>query len=564
MGIEKLRNHPRAAGFCLAGIVTINVLLTLYGITWGLPDRWCLDEQVANSMRLLQSGSVLTITNVIHPQFYNFILAALFVPYLAVLKVTGYPFEKVQAAASTSWIALAAEFPDFATGLYLVARLASVVFGALGLILAYRIARQLYGMKAGLVAALTLAVTMGFVETNHLAKHTSLVVFMVLVVGYLAVSAYQQADMRRLYWAGFCSGLAFTAKLDGVISIVFVLVAYYYMGQQGKFGSHGGLRWLLGRRSILLCVSFVLGISVGWPAAITGLNTYVEQTQGKRWGLFYGGFPALNLHGFELVIEKLNDNFLHIFVVFGVPLGIAALASFAWLIFRAKADVASRILLGMMLVYSAVVVGYYTAWPGAYTKLMIHLVPALAIAIGGAFQAWRMSDRVKTALLAAVIAYSALYTYRADLVFAELDTRYASTVWIEQQVPKGASIEMVQEVDLLFSSRLIPNYEVIYQGRNSRTYKGSLFRIDREEIRAAMDKLTQEGSRAEYFIVAQGRDVASQPTEGTFLWRLMNGREAHYDLVQSFSYPETLLLNPKSPYTSPNIFIFKRTGQVAS
>jgi hypothetical protein len=564
MDVEKLRDHPRATGLCLFAIVVVNVSLTLYGIMWGLPDRWCLDEQVANSMRLLQSGSVLTITNVIHPQLYNFVLAALFVPYLAVLKATGYPFEKVQTAASASWIALADAFPDFATGLYLVARLSSVVFGALGLILAYRIARQLYGVKAGLVAALTLAVTMGFVETNHLAKHTSLVVFMVLVVGYLAVSAYQQADMKRLYWAGFFSGLAFTAKLDGVISIVFVLVAYYYMGQQGHLGARDGLRWLLGRRSVLLFVSFVLGISVGWPAAVTGLNTYVEQTQGKRWGLFYGGFPPPNLHGLELVFEKLADNFLHIFVVFGVPLGIAALVSFVWLIVRARTDVASRILLGMMLAYSAVVVGYYTSWPGAYTKLMIHLVPALAIAIGGAFQAWRMSDRAKTAVLALVVAYSAFYTYRADLVFAERDTRYTATAWIEQQIPKGASIEMVHEVDLLFSSRLIPNYEVIYLGRNSKTYQGSLFRSDREEIRAAMDKLTREGSRADYFIMVQGRDFAKTPDEGTFLWRLLNGRETQYHLVQSFSYPETLLLSPKSPYTSPDILLFKRTEQGAS
>ncbi|MBI5570925.1 MAG: glycosyltransferase family 39 protein [Desulfomonile tiedjei] len=564
MGIEKLRDHPRATGLCLFAIVVVNVSLTLYGIMWGLPDRWSLDEQVTNSLRLLQSRSLLTITSMVHPQFYNFVLAALFVPYLAVLKVTGYPFEKVQTAASTSWIALTMDFPDFATGLYMVARLSSVVFGALGLILVYRIARQLYGVKAGLVAALTLAVTMGFVETNHLAKHTSLVVFMVLVVGSLAISAYQRGDIRRLYWASFFSGLASTAKLDGVISVVFVLLACYYMRQEGKFGLRDGIPQLIGRRSVLLFASFVTGISVGWPAVLTSLNTYVEHTQGKPLGLFYGGFPPLSLYGLELVLEKLTDNVFHIFVVFGVPLGIAALASFAWLIVRARTDVASRILLGMMLAYSAVVVGYYTAWPGAYTKLMIHLVPALAIAIGGAFQAWRMSERAKIAVLAVVVAYSALYTYRADLVFAERDTRYASTAWIEQQVPKGASIEMVHEVNLLFASRLIPDYEVIYLGRNSKTYKGSLFRVEREEVRAAMDKLTREGSRADYFIMVQGGDFVTLPTEGTFLWRLLNGREAQYHLVQSFSYPDTLLLSPKSPYTSPDILIFKRVGQVAS
>src|SRR3990167_8552207 len=66
----------------LVGIVALNVALTVYGLGWGLPDRWCLDEQVASSLRLLQSRSVLTVVSVIHPQLYNFFLAVLFVPYL--------------------------------------------------------------------------------------------------------------------------------------------------------------------------------------------------------------------------------------------------------------------------------------------------------------------------------------------------------------------------------------------------------------------------------------------------------------------------------------------------
>lgn len=563
MSIDRLIAHPKGTVLCLSVILAINVLLTLYGLVWGLPDRWCLDEQVANSMRLLRSGSVFTITNVIHPQFYNFVLAGLFLPYLAVLKITGYPFEQVQEAASVSWIALAANVPNFASELYVIARLSSVMLGALSVIVTYRIAKLLYGTQAGLVAALVLAVTMGFVETNHLAKHTSLVVFMVLAVGYVAVAAYQQSDMKRLYWAGFLSGLAFTAKLDGVISIVFVIMAYYYMGRQTASAQAGMTRWIGRRESVLLFGCFVLGIAAGWPAIFTGLHTYLAGIQGKRWGLFYGGPPPLSLHGALLVLEKMRDNVVHIFVVFGIPLGAAALASGVWLAVRARAHVASRILLGMMITYSCVVIGYYTAWPGAYTKLMVHLVPTLAIAVGGAFQAWPASRVVKTAVLVVVAGYSGFYTYRADLVFAELDTRYASTAWIEKQIPKGSSIGIVQEVDLLFASRLLPDYEVLYLDRNSRTFQGSLFRIEREEIRASMEKLNRDGSQADYFILAQGRDFTKPPPEGTFLWRLMNGRETHYELAQSFSHPATIL-SPKSSYTSPDILIFKRREALAS
>ena len=542
---------PWPARRWLAAIVALNVALTLYGLGWGLPDRWCLDEQVASSLRLLQSRSMLTVVSVIHPQLYNFFLAALFVPYLLALKIGGYPFDPVQAAGSVSWLAMTAVAPEFGVGLYVIARLASVALGAASVVITYRIGKLLYGERAGLVAGVMLAVTMGFVETNHLAKHTSLVVLLVLVAGYLSISAYRRGSMAGLFWASFVSGLAFTAKLDGAIAGVFVIGAYGYLRRERRGGERRTLR-----DAARLAVCFVVGVLAGWPAVLSHAPVYLAN-RGKRWGLFYGGPPAADVNGLMAVLEKARDNLGHIFVVFGAPLGVLALASFAWLIHRARRDVASRILLAMMLVYSAVVVGYYTAWPGAYTKLMIHLVPTLAIAMGGAVEAARMKASAKGAVLAAVVVFSVFYTYQADAVYAERDTRYAATSWIEQNIPRGASIAMVQEIDLLFSSRVLRDYEILYLDRSSRTYTGSLFRSEPAEARAALDRLDREGSRADYFALAQGRDFTRPPAPGTFLWRLLNGRDSGYDLVRSFTHRGTLLA-PKPGYASPDVLIFRR------
>lgn len=551
MDVEVASARRTRGRVALVGIVALNVTLTVYGLGWGLPDRWCLDEQVASSLRLLQSRSVLTVVSVIHPQLYNFFLAALFVPYLVGLKVIGYPFDKVQAAGSVSWLSMTAAAPEFGVGLYLIARLASVALGAASVVLTYRIARMLYGERAGLVAALVLAVTMGFVETNHLAKHTPLVVFLVLLVCGLSISAYQRRSMARLLWASFFSGLAFTAKLDGVIAVVFVFAAFYYLVRD-----RGVVRIAWQRAAPLLACCFVLGVALGWPAVFSHASTYLEN-RGKRWGLFYGGPPPLDLSGVALILEKARDNLAHVFVVFGVPLGALALVSFAWLVHRARIDVASRIVLWMTVVYLGVVVGYYTSWPGAHTKLMIHLVPMLAIAIGGALQTPRLGPAARNLLLAVTVAWSVFYTYRADVVFAARDTRYAATKWVEENVPRGSSIEMIQEVDLLFASRVLRDYEIIYLDRSSNTYKGSLFKSEPADVRAALSRLEQEGSSAQYFALVQGRDFTRPPAPGTFLARLINGQDTGFRLVQSFTHDETLW-NPRPAYASPDILIFKR------
>ena len=64
----------KQATWILAFILFLYFTLTVYGITWGLPDRWNVDEQVAKTLRLIHSKSPLTLVDETHPQFYNFIV----------------------------------------------------------------------------------------------------------------------------------------------------------------------------------------------------------------------------------------------------------------------------------------------------------------------------------------------------------------------------------------------------------------------------------------------------------------------------------------------------------
>ena len=546
--------------YLLAGVLGVNLALTLHGITWALPDRWSFDEQVVYSLRLLASGSPLTVTNAIHPQLYNFFLAIAFVPYLAFLWIVGAPLSAIRAAAGTSWNQLAHQFPDVATSLYLVARLSSVALGLLSIVIVFRLGRRVKSRRAGLIAAAVLAVSMGFISTNHLAKHTSLVVFLVLLVTDLAVTAYMTGRARYLRGAAFCAGLAATAKLDGVISLLPLCAACYYLWRQ-RAGDDTRLRD--GGENVVglaawMALLFVAGVAVGWPVLFTGgIGQYLAGRE-RQLGVYYGGFPPLNAEGLRLVAGKVHDNFLHLFVVFGPPLGAVAVVAAARFVVTAKSSIPSRILLWLAVPYSALVVGYYTEYPGASTKLMIHLLPLLSVMVGVAFDDWR--NRVATVALAVALVWAVVHTERANRVFAGGDTRYELTDWIERNVDRSAKIEITQEGDLFFASRILFEYDVTYLGRSSKTYAGSLFKptaeLNEETYRPTLDR---DGSRADYFMVASWeRNVADNVPFDSFLGRLMRNDVPDYRLERVFMPPDSPYWLPLPEYTSPTMMVFER------
>lgn len=545
----------------LASILLLSGSLMVYGLWWGLPDRWCFDEQVTYSLRLLASGSPFTVANAVHPQLYNFFLAAVLAPYLLYLKVSGFPLHELQAAASVSWLTLVRAFPDVATTVYLIGRGASVVLGMLSLLLVYRIGRLLYGERAGLLAALVLGISLGFVDTHHLAKHTALVVFLVLVVGDLALSAYQQTDRRRLFWASFFSGLASTAKLDGVISALLVIASFSYGWVRPSF-AHGGLqarRALLGH-GVRLLACWATGLALGWPALFTRGDAYLAGRQAGL-GLFYGGLPPLSLQGVQLVMGKVWDTVLHTLVVFGAPLGVMALVSLGWFAATCRQHIPSRIVGWMVAGYLVVVIGYFTEFPGGSTKLMVHLLPLLAIIVGGFCATVRWPRRVVNLALVGGVAWGGWMTWRADRVYADGDTRYLATRWILSSIPRGTRIEHVQEVELFGSSRLLEEYDMVFLDRHSQSYPGNFYKLDGgiRQRDAYLARLDRVGSTADYVIIGHwGKSFLRQPKPQTFLGRLVNDNDPQYELVKVFAHEGSGLVNPRPEHASPVIKVFKR------
>lgn len=557
----------------LGAILLVNFALTSIGIGWGLPNRWCVDEQVANSLKLIASKSIFTVITNVHPQLYNLFLGALFLPYLLIKKITHYPLTEVAGLASVSWIDMAHKFGDFASSIYLVARFSSVLLGCFTIYILYRAAAIIHGKKPALFSAFILAVSMGFVETNHLAKHTSLVVFLVLLVLFLCLKALTQRQHFRRYFysASFFCGLAATAKLDGIISSLFILGTIFYLLFQDNSGK--SIRERLKNIDCKLIIFsgslFAAGVILGWPALLVSFNRYYE-TRHTHNGIFYGGFHPLTFNYIWAILEKIKDTCILLIRNFSLPLSFFIFYGIARFFKNIRRYPFSWLIATMLVPYIFISLVYFTEYPGTSTKLIVHASIIFCIFAGKV-----MSDFLSKAgksfigrgvLVTAVLGFAVFYTFQSSLFFYNRDTRYLATTWILDNIPTDMTIEHYQEGENLFSASIIPfKYDVIFWGRHSKMYTGkkSLYFRNVSEKLAYRENLNNHGSEADFFMLALGGEfVMKEPVPNTFLYRLYHGQEKSFRLARVFKPRDNFFLRPRPEWTAPEIFIYERVNQV--
>lgn len=542
-------------------ILATTFFLGIYGLQWGLPDRWNIDESIAKTLRMMANKTYYCKEDMGHPTFYKFVLALFFGFYLLVLKVVGYPLEEVRQAASISWIHMAHQWPDFATNIYLVARFLSTVTGIAGVWIIYRIGCLAFGNRIGLLSAFALSLSVGYMEVNHFAKNTSLVVLLVIMVLYFSLRPlYGYPFRKNILLAFFISGLAFATKLDGGIALLFpvtTLILYaLYTHNESRF-----LRMrcvIFSPVSYLGMVCFLLGLFVGWPVLF--LNTRVAlASQGSGDLIPYLISPT----NWQLLLEKTAATGMGLMKTMGPYLGLTALGAIFTIPFcyNYHRPIFTMILVGL-LTYLIAGLFLFLHWKDSYTKHVILAIPLLSI-LSGFFIDHFLKSRspmiLKLPIVALIFIMSFIYSFNGAQVFARSDTRYESTPWILARTPPDATVEHIQDMDWLFSSKVLAQRTVIFFSRNSRTYKGSFYKTSTfpdGEIEKYINFLKINGPRGDFFVFARGKEVE----ENTEFFNSMLMGKYPYKLVKVFSYRSNFSLRPRPDYTAPNIFIFERVG----
>lgn len=577
-------------------IMLVNLFLNVQGNNWGLPSRWHSDEKVANVLHMLSERSLIDRQDqYFFPTGYQYALGFWLLPYLAYLQAAGYPFGDLAKEASVSWANMADKFPDFAANVYLYARGFSALLGALTVFLLYLLVIRLYGRRAALFSAATLALSMGFVAVNHYAKYPSLLNAMIVLNLLLYICMFEQKDKARAgrlaLWGAFSLGAAVSTKFNAALLLVPFCVAFLlrFMVRQGA-EEKKKIFWynvgLLARCLMLFAAGFlILSPWVLFKAPILfkrtmsllvefGVNSPAVQT------------PAAS-YGIQGVFVRIVNNLIKILSMQGVALFGLTLCGIFLRIRDKRVAAGEWIFFSFIVPYSFLVIFLLIdTYPKA--KYTIALIPFLSIFSGYALDkivtAGKGPRSLRYALAALLMAYSFFYCFKSDLVFKKEDTRYRSTFWIRQNIKPGTTLEVFSQTHRLFLEEIIKDYKISYLGTvyGMELPHSPVRWIDIAGRNEYVRKIRNGGPKADYIVLnvdlperlKNGKYLSYLPGVSDFVTGLFENKY-DYALVKTFKdtnpeirlevgsgiyLPKNLLWNPVPDYeaVSPAIYIFER------
>ena len=138
--------------------------------------------------------------------------------------------------------------------------LPEAVAGVLSVIVLYVLVRRVFGVAAGLLAALALAVTPISVVTNRNNTIDSLLVLTVLLAAYAVSRAIERGSLRWLLLVALLVGLGFNIKMLEAYLVVPALAAVYLLGAP--------LGWWKRLWHLAVAGALLLAVSLSWVLAV--------------------------------------------------------------------------------------------------------------------------------------------------------------------------------------------------------------------------------------------------------------------------------------------------------
>lgn len=540
----------RGMVIALVAVLAVKLILSSYGLMWGAPDRWNQDERINASLKIVAEKTFYySSVETAHPVVYYYFLFLWLAPYLLVLKLTGFNFEIAAQAASTSWLAMTKAVPGFANGLLMAARSSSVVLGVLTVFLMYLIAKKIFDERTAIFSAAAATFNIGILGTNHFARSENLSLFLIFLSLYLWASILSEGPgltknlMPKLYISFFLAGLAMGTKIDS--AILLMGVAFMLYGILKRTTSLAD-RFKVSFLTVFLILS---GLLLGYLRLLMP----AKEISGLKWNVIQGFlclFAAPSPEHIRLVFLKVISSYncaIAIFLFAGLVLCMTRLKHMHKFI---------RLLFVILAPYYLIIFFFYSF---VSTNLFIISFPAMAIFAGYGFKIFwdKMAHfkRTRALLSLLVLCYSVFYAVKADMVYAKNDTRYLCTRWIDKNIPGNATIGIIQEPELLFSSSLVGDHAIYYNGERM-SYETNPYIKRKKTPMSDEEMVIRNLSKFDYAVVSSWDYVAFESRTKDSLKDRVSGVKG-MELIKSFYSDEDLLVNPRPPYTSPAIFIFK-------
>lgn len=409
----------------LIAILLIAVSLRLWGIGFGLPYEYHVDEvqYVRQAASMGAEGLQPVWWN--NPPFYKYIYLAEYGGLYVIGRLVGW---------YTSAADFGAQHIVDPTRLYLLGRGTTALFGALTVLVSYWLGTKAFNRRVGLLSAWFLATCFLHVRDSHFAVNDVPATFFVTLALFTAIGVLQTGRKRWYLATGIALGLGFATKYSAIFAVVPASVAHLYAP-----GVQLWPRIDLRLRRLAIIPLAALG------AAVVA-SPYFVLTLGK---VVYDIYKALYLagkQGFDgWQIDPAGGYIFYLKTLvwgLGWPLFLLALLGLAAAAIRHSPK---DIVILSLPVAIYLVAGQQQMF---FARFFLPAVPALLVLGASLLEklviSWTLRPKARTLglILGALIisGWPLVSSIRFDYLLTRTDTRTVAKDWIESSIPAGAKI----------------------------------------------------------------------------------------------------------------------------
>ncbi len=422
----------------LAGLLILSLILNLWGISYGLPNRYYPDEgRIVNNALAFGMGDL-------NPHYFNYpalamyLLFGLYGTYFILGHLAG-----IFASAGDFQLLFFSDPSSF----YLIGRTANALAGTAAVFLIYKLGAETYrGRKVGLLAAALVATLPYFVYYSHFIVTDVLQLIFVLGSYIFIIRILRTGKLRNYFWSGALAGLGTATKYSPAALILPIALAHilYLVGKRER-PSFSRLIF----PPALAGVCLVLFFFIGSPYNFLDYRSFLDSLQFRSllgeqgtWGTGTGTA--------WLIYPKII--FFHRFTIFNRldPVGFVFVGGLIWAAAKRKKEDF------LFLLYPLLVYLMMGSWSFGSNRYSLPLIPFLALwgarAVVEAGQVLRIripgEGQRKLAVgglngfIALVLILSLANSALGNRRLTDKDTRTLARGWIESNIPPGTKIAL--------------------------------------------------------------------------------------------------------------------------
>jgi hypothetical protein len=424
-------------------LALLALALRAWGNGYGFPQPWARPDElrwVRIALGILEDPDPRWFE---WPTLHAYLLAAVYWVWGHVRLALGH---------YASWHAFLNEDPDlYPADLVLIGRWLSAVTGALTIPLTWRLGERLGPPRAGLLAALFMAVSFGPVRDAHWALIEALLLLGIVATLLLVVRALERPTLGRFALAGIAAGLDASAKYSGVTLAVPIALAVLLAR---KAEGRSALGTLVDRRLLVAAALVVAAFFAGSPFILVSRQQFMDAMFIRSWSYRDASFgtPVGFVH--HLVFSLRYSH--------GLLMELAGILGLLALGFRSA---------GRMTLVAYTLATYLAMGPARIIPMRYASSLAPGIVLGAAWAVLAMAGRfprprAAIGLVAALLVADPLYRdIRLDRLLSREDTRVTARRWLDAHVAPPGPI-MARDSKALRWGRpaLEDRYEVVTYG----------------------------------------------------------------------------------------------------